>query len=136
MIINVYGSKDEFSLKLNFPRINLDRRFNYKIGLSNIHYKIDTGAETIEDGELLSIVTNLIDLSGSNDKQTIAEFPFNSRKAIQNVKLPIVHFHPVQLYELENGSFELRRFFRNTSVDLKYIFLQFQIVRADAYGRL
>ena len=144
MIINLRAVKNDSSeqLKLQMPKINLDRRYNYKIGVTHLHYKLDTSHITsnnndaMEDNELISVVSNTIDLDANNTYQTMGHFVYHDRKPIQNAKPTIVHFRPLQLYEMEHASFELRRYIRDEPLHLKYIFLQLEILRSDAYGRL
>ena len=118
------------------PKINFDRRYNYKIGVTHLHYKLDTLPADLEDNELVSIVSNTIDLAANNTFQTMGHFVYQLRKSIQNSKPTIVRYQPLQLYEMEHASFELRRYFKDVPLDIKYIFLQLEVLRSDAYGRL
>ena len=140
MILNLHAVADtDGRIVFNIPRITFDRRFNYKVGVSHINFAVATGRSTgssIVDNELLCINTNIVDLSVQNPTQTILHFVYHSRRTIQNSKPPIVIYHALQLYEFENASFELRRFFSNEPIQLKYLFLQLEIIRLDAYGRL
>ena len=137
MLINLRAIKNETGeIELKMPKINFDRRYNYKIGVTHLHFKLDTLDEDLEDNELISIVSNTIDLAANNTFQTMEHFVYQSRKSIQNSKPSIVRYQPLQLYELEHASFELRRYFKDVPLDYSYIFLQLEVLRSDAYGRL
>ena len=137
MIINLRAVKNENGqLELELPKINFDRRYNYKIGVTHLHYKVDTLNSTPDDNELISIVSNTIDLAANNTYQTMDHFVYHGRKSIQNDRPSIVRYQPLQLYDLEHASFELRRYFKDEQLELEYIFLQLEILRSDAYGRL
>lgn len=137
MLINLRGTKDSDGvLKFNMPKTNLDERFNYKIGITHLNFKLDGSRSDVENNELISVVSNLVDLTMNNKYQTIAYFSFNSEFDIQNFQPSIVYYQPLQLYELENASFELYRCFVDKALDLKYLFIQLEILRLDAYGRL
>ena len=137
MIINLRTTKNKNGTPIiNFPKITFDRRFNYKVGITHINYKIDATKESLEDNELVCIVSNLVDLAANNTHQTIGHFAYNGRKPIQNVKPAIVQYQPLQLFELEHASFEIRRLFKNDTIQIENLFLQIEILRLDAYGRI
>ena len=137
MLINLRAIKNDIGdIQFIMPKINFDRRYNYKIGVTHLHYKLDTLNVDLEDNELMSIVSNTIDLAANNTFQTMGHFVYQSRKSIQNSKPSIVRYQPLQLYEMEHASFELRRYFKDVPLDFKYIFLQLQVLRSDAYCRL
>jgi len=137
MILNLHAvAGANGKVIFNIPRLTFDRRFNYKIGVSHINFAPAAGS-SITDNELLCVNTNVIDLSVQNPTQTIIHFAYNAKKkTIQNSKPPIVLYQALQLYEFENASFELRRFFSNEPFKLNYLFLQIEIIRLDAYGRI
>ena len=137
MIINISAIRDSSGLfQFNLPNLNFDRRFTYKIGVHHLNYRLQVQDSAIADNELLCLHSNLIDRSINNPTQTIAHLSYNSKSIVQNYKPSIVIHHKLQLYEFENASFELRRFFREDAIQLKYIFLQLEILRLDAYGRV
>lgn len=136
MLINLSGIPDSNGkIQFNVPRLTFDRRFNYKIGISHLNFEA-TLVTKLKYHELLCINTNVIDLSVQNPTQTLLHFPHDGRKATQDIRPPIVLYQTIQLYEFENASFELRRFHSNEPIELNHIFLQLEIIRLDAYGRL
>ena len=136
MIVNISAIRDNTgSLDFKLPKLNFDRRFNYKICVRHINFK-PSDPTGLEDNELLCVNTNLVDLSVQNSTQSLLHFPFVARRSIQNNRNPIVTYHALQLYESEYASFVICRFFDNTPVELKFIFLQLEISRTDAYGRV
>jgi len=135
MIVNICAlADDNQTLVFNIPRLNFDRRFNYKIGMCHVNFDVAAGT-SVTDNELLCINTNVVDLSVQNPIQTILHFPYNGKRTMQNIKPSLVTHHSLQLYEFENASFKLERVFTNNPINLKHIFLQLEILRVDAYGR-
>ena len=136
MLINLHANvENDGVLQLNIPRLTFDQRFNYKIGITHVNYRTSRGT-LFTDNELLCINTNVIDLSVQNPTQSLLHFPFNAKRTIQNIRPSIVLYQSLQLYEFENASFELRRFHSNELVKINSIFIQLEIIRLDAYGRL
>ena len=135
MIINITAKLDESGLlQYDIPSLHFDRRFNYKIGVTHINYQLLNTKP--QNNELLCLNTNLVDLSVHNANQTILHFPFDFGSIVQNIKVPIVVHHNLQLYEFENASFVFHRFFENDVLELKNIFIQLEVLRLDAYGRI
>mgnify|MGYP000437433742 CR=1 FL=1 len=140
MIINIYGSTNKDSvLIIQLPNVYFDRRYSYKVGLRHIHLElIQTDRnKTIHDLELLSLDTNLVDRSAANQTQSLFHFEhLPSRKMIQFSKVATVVYYTLHLYDLENATFEITRPFTSHTVDIENIFLQLEILKIDAYGRI
>jgi len=141
MIINLTGSisSENSKLILDTPNVYFDRRFSYKVGVHHIHVELIQTEEnkTMYNYELLSLDTNLVDRSSANPTQTIIHFwHLSKQNKIQFAKVPEVVYYTLHLYELENTTFELRRHFSRQAVSIKNIFVQLEILKVDAYGRI
>ena len=140
MIINLNGKqRNDGQIEITMPSVRLDHRCLFKIGLHHINFKLANTARNngLEDNELISLNTNLIDRSALNTSQSIVLFPFNiKRKSWQNFRGPIVVYNPLQLYEFENVSFELKKYFTEEQIDIESIFIQLEIAKYSPYGRV
>ena len=137
MLIEISAHYDQFDqLTWFIPRLSLDRRFNYKIGLRHLNFEFLESSQTFDTNELFCLTSTLIDLSNRNPSQSLFTFGYDGNNPIFNIIPSIVSYHPVQLYEIDNSSFAIRRYFKETDIELRNIFLQLEILRVDAYGRL
>ena len=136
MILNLRGIQQANSLVFTMPNITFDNRLKYKIGVHRAHI-IHNGENKIEDNELLQLTSNLVDRSAVNPDQTLLFFNnHRSSNNIQSHKSNIVLYYDLNLYELENASFAIKRFTGDTlRINISLIFLQLEIVRKQAYGR-
>ena len=121
---------------MQIPSVNLDLRFNYKIGIYHINFKKMGSSQELEHNALLCLTTNLIDLSNRNPMQSLITFGNDSNHLIQDIKLPIVQFHPIQIYNFENGSFGIRLYLEDREIIFEHIYLCLEIRRVDSYGRI
>jgi hypothetical protein len=135
MLINLYGKNKRGNLNLDFPAITLDQRFNYKIGITSINFELRDHSE-IRDNELFYLVTNLVDLSVNNTFQSIVNLAYVHKRRIQNKQITFVQYHSLNLYELQNATFDLQRLYTEKNCELNHLFIQLDIQRVDAYGRI
>ena len=138
MLINVTGnfnSKGQFVYEK--PNILFDRRFGYKIGVRHLNLEFRPNVN-LKDNELFSVTSNLIDCSPNNSLQSLFNFSIvKDRKSIQDYKADSVIFHSLQLFDLGDATFSIKRVFtENRPVDILNIFLQLEVCKIDAYGRL
>ena len=137
MILNIEGWYNEKLHKLDYqiPSLTLNRKFNYKIGVKIVHLEFLKDNKN-SDNELLSINTNLIDMSIYNSHQTIYFFWNNSNlsKIYSFVSEPT--FYPLQVYEIENCKITFSQFFSGKKLDIKNFLLQLEIQRSDFNARL
>ena len=137
MLIEFFGKVDSNgSFSWYIPKLTLDRRFNYKVGLHHLNFKFLENTQNINRNELFCVTSNLVDLSSRNPFQSLFNFAVDGVDPISNIKPPIVTFHPVELYEIENSSFAIRNYFEDKEIKLSQIFLQVEILRLDSYGRI
>lgn len=133
MIVNVEGSLEPVSGKLLYqiPQITLDRKYNFKIGVKLVHIELLEGGQ-LDNNELISIGTNLIDLSSINPSQTIY-FLWNRSKTNlkQSSYVEDVIFFPLQVYETEHCKITFTKVFTGEELLVKNFLLQFQIQRSD-----
>lgn len=133
MIVNVEGFYDRAFGKLSYqiPEITLDRKYNFKIGVKLVHLEFLENFQ-IEDNELISIGTNLIDLSSINSSQSIYFFWNKSKNKLkQSSFVEDVNFYPLQVYETENCFLSFTKFFSGEPLKIKNFLVQFQIKRSD-----
>ena len=135
MLINLYGKNKRGILNYDFPAITLDQRFNYKIGVTSINFELRDHSD-IRDNELFCLVTNLVDLSVNNSFQSIVNLAYVHKRRIQNKQVTFVQYHSLNLYELQNSTFDLQRLTTEKLCELNHLFIQLDIQRVDAYGRL
>ena len=137
MLIEFFGKDDSTgSFSWYIPKLSLDRRFNYKVGLRHLNFEFLENTQNLNRNELFCLTSNLVDLSSRNPLQSLFNFAVDGVDPIFNIKPPIVTFHPVELYEIENSSFAIRNYFKDREIGLKQIFLQVEIIRLDSYGRI
>lgn len=133
------ATRQDAGLSVQLPNVYLDRRYSYKVGVHHVYVELlpTTRNNNIVDNELLCLNTNLVDRSSLNAMQTIFHFWNIARKQYtQFAKVPNVVFYSLQLYELESATFEITRQFTDQLVDIKNIFIQLEVLKIDAYGRV
>jgi hypothetical protein len=135
MLINLYAKNKRGNLNFTPPAIVLDRKFNYKVGITLINFEPREPID-IRDNELCCLVTNLVDLSINNPLQTIVHLAYSHKPRIQNKQFSFVQYYPLNLYELEHVTLELDRLQTEKIIELNHLFLQIDIQRVDAYGRI
>jgi len=137
MIINITGRKNRNGmLEYELPLLLLDRKFGYKIGLRHLNIEFQPNS-VIKDNELYALCSNLIDRSPHNTMQSLYNFAIVNRKSIQNWKTTSIIYHTIQLYDFSNSTFQITKVFdERRTIDITNIFLQLEIVKLDAYGRL
>ena len=141
MIINLRGSVSPKSSKLEIeiPNVYFDRRYSYKVGVHHLYFELEqTDAnKTMPNYDLLSLNTNLVDRSSANPTQTIFYIThLRKQHMIQFSKVATVVYYSLHLYELESATFKITRQFNSQPVDIKHIFIQIEILKVDAYGRV
>ena len=124
------------SLSWYNPKLNLDRRFSYKVGLRHLNFQLLDQSQNINRNHLFCLTSNLVDLSSRNPSQSLCIFDYDGEYPNHSIIPSIIAYHPVQLYELENVSFAIRHYFEEREVDLYQIFVHLEILRLDSYGRL
>ena len=137
MLIEIRGqSNAEGILSFDIPKLSLDRRFNYKVGLRHLNLKFLDKGQSLVQNELLCLTSNLVDLSSRNPLQSLFIFKFDGDHPIIDIVPPIIIYNPVQLYEVENSSFAVRNYFEDREIKLTQIFIHLEFLRLDTYGRL
>ena len=137
MIINASGHNFDGRLFFTLPNIVLDRRMKYKIGVNRIYLTISKPVpKSVLNNELFFVRSNLVDRSAENPHQSIVYFNYKRKdNSVQSYNAPSVIYQPLQLYELDNASFEICRLNgKELSIDLLEIFLQIEIRRIDSYA--
>ena len=141
MILNIYGKSENGSEVFSMPNIILDRRLHYKVSVIRVYFSVD-GRDTLKDPlsthDLLLVSSNLVDRSAENPHQAIVYFDYNRKnKQVQSFCAQHIIFQPLQLYELANASFQIRRVNGEpVSANFNSIFFQLEIKRSDTYGWL
>ena len=136
MLINIRGDRDERGRFIYvIPKLQLDTKFNYKIGVTLINFETMPSLSKFRESELLCINTNLLDRTGYNTKQTLLHVPIVN-KEIQHHTRSFVLYHNLYLRDLESASFTITPLESERSIELRKIFLQLDIIRVDTYGRI
>lgn len=136
MLINISGRTDSAGVMFwEIPQINLDRRYNYKVGVRHLNFELLNHGQDISQNDLLCLHTNLIDLSIRNPLQSVLSFAHDGRQPISDINPTIVSFYPIQLYNLESLTFSIRKYFLDREVPVKHLYVLLEILRIDAYGR-
>ena len=138
MLVSVTGYLNrEGQIEYEKPNIILDRRYGYKIAVRHLNLEFRSNVN-LRDNELFCLCSNLVDCSQNNTAQSLFNFAIvKNRKSIQNYKEDGVMFHPLQLFDLGDAKFQIKRVFaENRPVEIINIFLQLEVCRIDAYGRL
>lgn len=137
MLLDIVGKIESSGLfMLHIPRLTLDRRYNYKVGVRHLNFRFMNTRETPSHNELFCLSSSLIDLSNRNPLQSLLTFGHDGSFPISNIIPDIVSYYPIQLYELEDATFEIRNYFQETEARVSHIFIKLEILRIDAYGRL
>ena len=136
MLLDISAKADSFNiLQWKIPRLSLDRRFNYRVGVRHLNFSFMDKSQDFGLNELLSLSSNIVDLSIRNPLQSLLTFGYDV-SPVKNLKPSIVSYYPVQLYELEDASFSIRSYFDEKEIKLKQIFINLEILRIDTYGRI
>ena len=136
MLLDISAKADSFNtLQWKIPRLSLDRRFNYRVGVRHLNFSFMDISQDFGLNELLSLSSNIVDLSIRNPLQSLLTFGYDV-SPVKNLKPSIVSYYPVQLYELEDATFSVRSYFDEKEIKLKHIFINLEILRIDTYGRI
>ena len=136
MLLDISAKADSFNtLQWKIPRLSLDRRFNYRVGVRHLNFSFMDISQDFGLNELLSLSSNIVDLSIRNPLQSLLTFGYDV-SPVKNLKPSIVSYYPVQLYELEDATFSVRSYFDEKEIKLKHIFINLEILRVDTYGRI
>ena len=116
------------------PRIDLDPKFNYKIGVRRLNFKILSS--NLEQNQLICLKSTVVDLSSGNPLQSLEFVTYDSSVQIQSFCPSVVCYHPVQLRNLTDASFDLIDPWSEHEILFSNFFLQLEILRHDSYGRI
>ena len=139
MILNLYGQTKQNNLYFELPNIILDRRVHYQVGVHRVYLDIMSSSEIVESfrtHDLLMVTSNLVDRSASNPQQALVYFDVSKRdKFLQSYCSRGVIFHPLQMHELANASFNICYVNGEPAQAIyRQIFLQIEITRSQSYG--
>ena len=118
----------------NIPKIDIDSRFNYKIGVRRINFKIHR--TNMEHNHLICLRSSAVDLTNRNPLQALEFFTYDSGSEIQSFCSSIVNFHSLTLRDLEDASFDLIDPWSEHEILFSNFFVQLEILRQDSYGRV
>ena len=116
------------------PRIELDPKFNYKIGVRRINFKAQAG--NLEHNQLICLKSTVVDLSSRNPLQSLELLTYDSAVQIQSFCPSVVCYYPLQLRNLTDASFDLIDPWSEHKISFSDLFLQLEILRHDSYGRI
>ena len=116
------------------PTVDFDSRFNYKIGVRRLNFRMSNNR--LIDNQLICLKSSVVDLSSRNFLQALEFFTYDSSVQIQSFCPPIVSYHPLQLRNLEDASFDLIDPWSEHEILFSHFFLQLEILRYDSYGRV
>ena len=116
------------------PQVDLDARFNYKIGVRHLSFRI--AQNNLEDNQLLCLKSPVVDLSSKNSLQALEFFPYESSSRIQSHCPSSVNYQPLQLRNLQDASFDIIDPWSEHEILFSHFFLQLEILRIDGYGRI
>ena len=121
---------DEWSI----PKVDIDSRFNYKIGVRRINFKITH--TDMSHNHLICLRSTAVDLTNRNPLQALEFLPYDSGSVIQSFCPKIVSFHSLTLRDLEDASFDLIDPWSEHEILFSNFFVQLEILRQDTYGRV
>lgn len=116
------------------PKIDLDTRFNYKIGVRMLNFRLSQN--NMSHNHLLCLKSSVVDLSSRNSLQALEFLTFDSTTEIQSYCPSIVSYHSLQLLDFEDASFDIIDPWSEHELLFSHFFLQLEILRVDSYGRV
>ena len=93
-------------------------------------------SNNLTDKQLICLKSSAVDLSSRNSLQALEFCTYDSSSEIQSFCPAIVTFHPLQLRDLQNASFDLIDPWSEHEILFSHFFLQLEILRYDSYGRI
>ena len=143
MIINLIGQRDTSeNIIMELPKIYFDPKFSYKIALSMIHAEMTHAPKTSGQNSILFCLnTNLVDRSSANPSQSIYHFWQRDKDKVNHSTVLYsralnLQYYGLHLFDFENATFEISRPFSSEKIEIKNIFIQLEVVKADPYGRI
>jgi len=108
------------------PYIMVDRNCSYQIGIRHIHIELQNN-QISKDNDLWCLSTNLVDRSPINTLQAISYFTLARAKLNHDVVLSPVVFYPLEIHQLENPEFLIKRISREKYILIEHVFIQVEV---------
>ena len=106
------------------PKLKLDSDRTYEVAVIEMSFKTTIKQSNIS---LLSLQTNLIDVSTANRYQTIETIAVDARKLWYHSKKHLLCFHKLRLLNLEFVSFSVFDFFEDTPISIENFYIKLEI---------
>ena len=106
------------------PKLKLDPDRTYGVAVIEMSFKTIVKQSNTA---LLSLQTNLIDVSTANRYQTIETIAVDGRKLWYHSKKHFLCFHKLRLLNLEFVSFSVFDFFEDTPVSIENFYIKLEI---------
>ena len=106
------------------PKLKLDSDRTYEVAVIEMSFKTTIKQSNIS---LLSLQTNLIDVSTANRYQTIETIAVDARKLWYHSKNHFLCFHKLRLLNLEFVSFSVFDFFEDTPISIENFYIKLEI---------
>ena len=130
MIINIHF--DEFidnKFIFDGPYLYLDPDCKYTVSLLHLNFNLD-GNPISRDNDLWALSSSLVDRSPANPYQSISYFTWTKSRLTQNfIPCSFVEY-PLEVHQLENPQFEIRRIRDKTNLKIKSAFIQLEITKS------
>ena len=129
MIINIHFT-EFFDNKFVFdgPYLYLDPDCKYTVTLLHLNFHLD-GNPISRDNDLWALSTSLVDRSPANPYQSISYFTWSKSKLTQNFVPNTVVKYLLEVHQLENPQFEIKRIRDKTDLKIKGAFIQLEIIK-------
>ena len=125
MIINFWSQRGKENL-CEFPRLDLDPRYNYKIALKKLYFKLLPRQEINLD-DLFYLKCDLIDLSSHNLFQSLFNFSLDNNRYCHCITPTHINFFPLLNFTPEKPSFEIWRYPGDTEIFTDSFFVELEI---------
>ena len=106
------------------PKLKLDPDRTYEVAVIEMSFKTTLKQSNTT---LLSLQTNLIDVSTANRYQTIETIAVDARKLWYHSKKHFLCFHKLRLLNLEFVSFSVFDFFEDTPISIENFYIKLEI---------
>jgi hypothetical protein len=132
MIINIHFNKfSENKFIFDGPYLYLDPDCKYTISLLHLHFHIENQRypqpSNITDLWVLS--TSLVDKSPANPEQALSYFTWTKQRLTQDFIPRSFIKYPLEVHQLDNPHFEIKRIKENTNLKLEGAFIQLEIIK-------
>ena len=130
MIINIHF--DEFidnKFIFDGPYLYLDPDCKYTVSLLHLNFNLD-GNPISRDNDLWALSSSLVDRSPANPYQSISYFTWTKSRLTQNFIPRSFVKYPLEVHQLENPQFEIRRIRDKTNLKIKSAFIQLEITKS------